>query len=124
VPLALVGETVNATCTGAFCQACAPQADNFAQYSTHATSPSVELELVGANHMSFLDDPACGFTCSACSAGTANNTEVRRLTRRYLTAFVDLVARNDLSAREWLAGSTTTADVADGGLRVRTFNGF
>lgn len=124
VPLVLIGETVNATCSGAFCQACAPSADNFQQYATHSSSPTVELELVGANHMSFIDNPNCGFTCSSCSAGTANDAEVRRLTRRYLTAFVDLVLRNDASARDWLAGSLTMPDVADGGVRLRTLNGF
>jgi dienelactone hydrolase len=124
VPLALVGETVNATCTGAFCQACAPAAENFQQYATHATSPAVEIEIVGANHMSFLDNPNCGVTCSVCPPGTDTPSETRRRTRRYLSAFVDLVLRGDASARAWLAGHFMDEDVADGGVRVRTFNGF
>lgn len=124
VPLALVGETVNATCSGSFCQACAPAADNFQQYATHATSPAVEIEIVGANHMSFLDNPSCGVTCSVCDPGTDDPSETRRRTRRYLTAFVDLVLRGDASARSWLAGPFMDQDVADGGVHERTFNGF
>lgn len=124
VPLALVGETTNATCTGTFCQACAPAAENFAQYANNSTSPTVSLEVVGANHMSFLDNPACGFTCSACSAGTDNPTETRRFTRRSMTAFFDLELRGDTAARDWLAGAALQPQIADGGVRLVLKNGF
>jgi dienelactone hydrolase len=124
VPLATIGETTNATCTGTLCQACAPAADNFHQYALHATSKTVEIEMVGANHMSFLDNPNCATYCSQCPVGTDNPTQTRRLTRRYLTAFTDLVARNDVGAREWLAGAPMQADVLDGGVKEQTLNGF
>ncbi len=124
VPIVTVGETTNATCSGGFCQACAPAAENFQQYTAHALSKTDEVEILGANHMSFLDNPACGLTCSACSAGTDDPAQTRRLTRRYLTAFTDLTLRNDLSAREWLAGAPMQLDVLDGGVKQRSLNGF
>ena len=124
VPLALVGETTNATCAGGFCQACAPAAENFAQYATHATSPTVSLEVMGANHMSFLDNPTCGFTCSACGAGTDDPTATRRFTRRSMTAFFDLELRGDSAARDWLAGAAIQPELADGGVRLTLKNGF
>lgn len=124
VPIALVGETTNATCSGFACQACAPAAENFAQYATNATSPAVSLEVVGANHMSFLDNPACGFTCSVCSAGTDDPTATRRFTRRSMTAFFDLELRGDTAARDWLAGAPLQPQIADGGVRLVLKNGF
>ena len=124
VPLGLVGETTNATCSGSFCQACAPAAENFAQYASHSTSPTVSLEVVGANHMSFLDNPSCGLTCSACSAGTDDVTQTRRFTRRSMTAFFDLELRGDTGARDWLAGSALQPQIADGGVRLVVQNGF
>ncbi len=124
VPLVMEGETTNATCSGLLCQACAPADDNFQQYATHASSPTVEITVTGANHMSFLDDPNCGLTCSVCDKGTDDPNNTRRLTRRYLTAFVDLELRGDTSARDWLAGNAMAADVQSGTVAESTFNGF
>ena len=39
VPLVIVGETVNATCAGVFCKACAPSAENFQQYAHQVPRP-------------------------------------------------------------------------------------
>ena len=41
-----------------------------------------------------------------------------------MTAFFDLELRNDLGARSWLAGAALQPDVADGGVKLLTFNGF
>jgi hypothetical protein len=54
--------------------------------------------------MSFLDNPA--------------------LTRRSMVAFFDLELRGDVGARSWLAGTAIQADVAAGGVKLQTFNGF
>jgi len=124
VPLGLLGETVNATCTGFMCQACAPEEDNFHQYYLHAESPAVEIEVLGANHMSFLDDPDCGATCSACPKGTDNPAVTRRLARRYLTAFFQLVLRDDSAYRTYLAGPGIQADVSAGLVTGESKNGF
>jgi dienelactone hydrolase len=121
VPIVALGETTNSTGSG---QACAPAADNFQQYAQNATAEVDEIEIVGANHMSFLDNPNCGLFCSVCPAGTDDPTESRRLTRRYLTAFTDMVLRNDTGAREWLAGAPMQADVAAGLVIQQVRNGF
>lgn len=124
VPVVLLGETTNATCDGPLCQACAPANDNFEQYFASATTPALEIEVVGANHMSFLDDPECGFTCSACPSGSDNPIETRRLTRRALTAFFELVLMDKADARDWLTGSQMNDDVQAGRVRTAVGNGF
>ncbi|MCC7072358.1 MAG: hypothetical protein IT383_13600 [Deltaproteobacteria bacterium] len=123
VPVALVGETVNATCTGLFCQPCAPEAESFARYYEAAAGPAWQAEVLGANHMSFLDDPACGFTCNACGAGTDDPVQTRRLTRRWLTAFVAHLD-GDACARAWLAGAPMDAEVARGAVLTEQKQGF
>lgn len=124
VPLGLLGETVNATCTGFMCQACAPEEDNFHQYYLYAESPAIEIEVLGANHMSFLDDPDCGMTCSACPKGTDDPTVTRMLTRRYLTAFLELFLRDDSAYRTYLTGPIMQADRAAGLVASESKNGF
>ncbi|MBM4379014.1 MAG: dienelactone hydrolase family protein [Deltaproteobacteria bacterium] len=121
VPLGLIGETTNAT--GGF-QPCAPSGENFQAYASSAVSPTVVQEMVGANHVSFLDNPACGFTCSACAAGTDVPATTRRLSRRAMTAFFDLTLRGDTAARGWLAGTQVQPDVTAGLVVVQVLNGF
>jgi dienelactone hydrolase len=113
VPLGLLGETVNAT-GGTFGQACAPAEDNFQQYYQHAVSPALEIEVLGANHMSFLDNPDCGLTCSMCSAGTDDPAVTRAVTRRYLTAIFEVFVRGDAAYRPYLDGAAIAADVTAG----------
>ncbi|MFH2009919.1 MAG: hypothetical protein ABI333_25210 [bacterium] len=123
IPLGLLGETVNAT-AGTLGQACAPEADNFHQYYLHAVSPALEIEVLGANHMSFLDNPNCGLTCSMCAAGTDDPAVTRRLTRRYLTAFFNVFVRGETDFGVYLKGSPMAADVAAGLVTYQTKNGF
>ncbi|MBK7071244.1 MAG: hypothetical protein IPH44_02975 [Myxococcales bacterium] len=122
-PIAMLGELTNATCSGALCQACAPAADNFHQYYEHATHAAIEIEVMGASHMSFLDDPACGFTCSSCPAGTDDPATSRRLTRRYLTAFLNVTLRGLPAYRSYLIGADMAGDVAAGRVRAAAKNG-
>ena len=87
IPTAFLGETTDAT--GSF-QACAPAASNFTTFYAKANSPSLEVTVLGANHMSFLDDVnQCGFTCSFCNAATAANADVNGLAKAYLVAFYE-----------------------------------
>ena len=124
VPIVVVGETTNSTCSGAFCQSCAPAADNFAQYFDHATSPALELTVANANHMSFLDNPQCGLTCSACTAGSDDTAVTRRITRRAMTAFFQKVLLHNDAADVFLTGSALQVDI-DAGLVTRASkNGF
>ena len=122
VPLGLLGETENARAD--LGQACAPEEDNFHQYYAHATSPAIEIEVLGASHMSFLDDPGCGLVCDACPDGTDDPATTRRLTRRYLTAFFQVFLRGEDAYRAYLTGEPMTADVAAGLVRFETKNGF
>lgn len=122
VPLGLLGETVNAD-GGALGQACAPAADNFAQYYQHATSPALEIEVLGANHMSFLDDPNCGLSCTMCPAGTDDPATTRLVTRRYMTAFFNVFVGADLDYRPYLDGGLIAADVTAGLITTQHKNG-
>jgi dienelactone hydrolase len=87
IPTGFLGETTDAT--GGF-MACAPAADNYTTFYAGAQSPSFSVTVLGANHMSFLDDVAsCGFTCSFCNMATAPNAEVNAMARAYVTAFFE-----------------------------------
>ena len=124
VPAVFMGETTNATCEGFLCQPCAPQPDNFQQYYLHATNPALEIEVVGASHMSFLDNPNCGLTCSVCPAGTDDPATTRLLTRRYMTAFFNVVLRQTDAYRHYLTGAGMNDDIAAGLVQSESKNGF
>ena len=109
VPMVIVGETTNAT--SGFGPACAPVEDNFEQYYAAASSPALKIEVLGASHMSFLDNPNCGFACFACPAGTDDPTNTRRLTQKYLTAFAFMVFGQQDWARDVLVGDAMLSDV-------------
>jgi len=121
VPLGLLGETVNGD-GGSMGQACAPFEDNFQQYYQHASSPALEIEVLGANHMSFLDDPNCGVTCSMCTAGTDDPAVTRLVTRRYLTAFFNVFVANLTAYRSYLVGADIAADVSAGRITTQHKN--
>jgi acetyl esterase/lipase len=121
VPLGLSGETVNATAEG---QACAPEEDNFHQYYLYAVTPAVEIEVLGANHVSFLDNPDCGLVCNACSPGTDDPAVTRRLTQKHMTAFYNLYLYGQTGYRAYLAGGPMDDDAAAGLVLYDTKNGF
>lgn len=123
VPLAVVGETTNAVPGGLSPVACAPAGENFQEYYAAATSPALEVEVLGASHFSFLDDPNCGFACTACPAGTDDPATTLALTHRYLVAFLELVVRGDASYATWLTGAEMAADVAAGLVSSQAKNG-
>jgi predicted dienelactone hydrolase len=122
VPIGLVGETTNAT--GGLGGACAPADDNFEQYFAAATSPAIEIEILGANHMSFLDDPNCGVACFACPAGTDDPAVTRGLTHAAMVAFLELHLRGDEAYRAWLVGAPMQAQADAGLLAFQSANGF
>lgn len=122
VPVAVVGETTNAT--GGFGQACAPADQNFQQYFEYAQSPALEIEVLDASHMSFLDDPNCGVACLACPAGSDDPAMTRRLTHGYLVAFFGLTLRDETGWTPWLTGDPMQADVDAGLVSFETANGF
>ena len=122
VPIGLVGETVNAASSGG--QACAPAEDNFHQYYLYAVSPALEIEVIGANHMSFLDNPDCGLACSVCPAGTDDPAVTRRLTQRTMTAFYLVFLQGRTSYMAYLTGDPMAADEAAGLVLQDSKNGF
>lgn len=107
IPTGFLGETTDAA--GGF-QPCAPAADNFTTFYAGAKSPSFEVTVTGANHMSFLDDVAsCGFICSFCNMATAPNAQVNALAKAYVVAFYERHLRGDLAYDTYLTGAQAQA---------------
>ncbi len=121
VPFVALGETVNG---GEGSTACAPTADNFEQYFEHAQSPALKIEVIGANHMSFLDDPDCGLLCAVCPLGTDNPTVTRALTLKYMTAFFLVTLENHSELYEYLSGTFMQKDIEEGRVLTQAKNGF
>lgn len=122
VPLVLLGETTDAT--GGLGGACAPADNNYEQYFEHADSPALRIDLLGAAHMSFLDNPSCGLPCAACNSGTDDPAQTRLLTRRYMTAFFLVVLQGETSFQSWLTGAEMQTDVGAGWVTTATANGY
>jgi dienelactone hydrolase len=103
IPTAFVGETTDAM--GGF-QPCAPAADNYSTFYAGATSPSLEVTVNGANHMSFLDDVStCGFVCGFCNMASAPNAQVNDLSKAFVTAFYERYLRGDTAYDAYLTGA-------------------
>lgn len=104
IPTGFIGETLDVT--GSFGQACAPQADNFQTFYAGTTAPSLEVEALGANHMSFLDDVAsCGFTCGLCNDPTADNATVNGMSKALVVAFYRRYLKNETGYDAYLTGA-------------------
>jgi len=112
-PVAVLGETVNAR-GSFFSPACAPEADNFAQYYEHAVTPSLEVEIFNANHMQWTDSSGCR-PCNPC--GSADRSIVQEVTRTVTTAWFRLYLLGDASAE---AALNLNDEVAAGLVAVRS----
>jgi len=106
-PMLLLGETTNAV-GGLFGPACAPAADNFQQYYAAATSPALQVEFLGAFHMSFLDNPSC-LSCLLCAAGTDDPAVTRMHTQALLVAFFEAELKGLSWSEPWLQGAELLA---------------
>lgn len=116
-PVAVLGETTNST--GGF-QPCAPAAENYQQYFAAATPPALEITLIEANHMDWVDDTSCGF-CGLCSpAGTLGDDVVKRVTRRATVAWFERHLRGDTRMDEYLTGAAVQPDVSAGILTIQS----
>lgn len=114
IPTAFIGETVDAS--GTF-QACAPASDNFQTFYANATGPSLSVEVLGANHMSFLDDVgSCGFTCSFCNSATTDNATVTALSRAFMVAFYERYLEGQTGYDTYLTGAEAEARYVSTGL--------
>jgi dienelactone hydrolase len=103
VPTGFIGETTDAS--GGL-QPCAPAADNYTTFFATATSPSLEVTALGANHVSFVSDVmACGLTCSFCNAATATNANVNAMAQAFLVAFFERHLRGLTGYDAYLTGA-------------------
>lgn len=87
IPVGFLGETTNGA--GGF-MPCAPSDQNFQRFYESATMSAwaAEWDFAGADHMDFVPDTSsCGFTCSACTAGTADVATVLAGTYTLTVAF-------------------------------------
>lgn len=110
VPAGFIGETVSAA--GGF-MPCAPAAQNFTQFYGAATAApfAFQWDMTGADHMDFLDNPAtCGFTCSVCADGPADDATIVANTRTLATAFF----RRHLRAEAAMDATLTGASIPTG----------
>lgn len=102
IPMAFLGETLDAT--GTF-QACAPKADNFETFFAKASPPSLRVTLQGANHMSFIDDPtSCGTVCGFCNPATMPQVQALEISRAYLVSFLSRHLLGHVGYDSWLSG--------------------
>lgn len=114
VPLGFLGETLDAS--GGF-MPCAPEANNFSTFFAAASAPALAVTVLGANHMSFLDDVAsCGFTCNFCQMPTLDNATVNRLARAYVVAFYGLHLKGVAGYETFLTGDAAQTRYVGPGL--------
>lgn len=121
IPIVALGQTLDGDVADAL--SCAPAGNRFSDYYEAAVGPAVMIEMVGADHVSFLD--ACDEFCSLfCRPGTDDPAVTLALTRKYLAAFFrDHLAGEDC-LRDWLIGDAMNADVAAGLVRTEWKNGY
>ncbi|MEM6789928.1 MAG: hypothetical protein AAF928_12905 [Myxococcota bacterium] len=116
IPTGFIGETTDAT--GGF-QSCAPAAENFETFYAGTSSPSLSVEVLGANHVSFVDDlQTCGLACSFCNPATAMQEDVRRLSRAMMVAFFERHLRGDTRYDAFLDGAEAQSRYVNSGLAV------
>jgi len=111
IPLGFVGETLDGE--GGL-MPCAPAADNFLTYYKNASSPALAVTVLGANHMSFVDDVAgCGLICGFCKMPTLSNKVVNDLSRAYVVAFYSRWLKDIPGYDTYLTGAEAKARYVD-----------
>jgi hypothetical protein len=107
IPTGFLGETTDAM--GGF-MPCAPAASNYTTFYANTNPPSLEVTVLGANHVSFVDDPAtCGLACSFCQMATAPQMQVHDMALAYVTAFYERHLRGDAAYDTYLTGAAAEA---------------
>jgi hypothetical protein len=114
VPMGYFGAT-QSHCTASTLGAtpCAPTGLDAAAFyaGTATTIPKYLWTVWDFGHMQFLDNPSCGFTCSACSAGKSPIDPRKVAVRATSVAFLERYLRADLTAQSWLDGVKRDANV-------------
>jgi len=114
IPTGFLGETLDET--GQFGQACAPKDQNYTTFFAPAPSPSFAVTVTGAGHMSFIDNPDCGFACFACKTASADHAKVIGLARAYVVAFYERHLRGVAGYDTYLTGAEAKLRYVDSGL--------
>ncbi len=93
--------------------ACAPTGLDAAAFfaGTPATTPKYLWTVWDFGHMQFLDNPNCGFTCSACAAGKSALDPRKVAIKSTAVAFLERYVRGDASAQSYLDGAKRDANV-------------
>jgi pimeloyl-ACP methyl ester carboxylesterase len=109
IPTGFLGETTDSS-GGEFGMPCAPAADNYTTFYAQTNSPSLEVTVTGAQHMSFVDSiTTCGTVCSFCTAGTASNAQVTGIAYAYVAAFYERYLRGNTGYDAYLTGAQAQA---------------
>jgi pimeloyl-ACP methyl ester carboxylesterase len=110
----IIGELTNGESSNPFAPACAPLANNFQTLYSGLSNASwiVEWELIGADHMDFLDECPEGIfsPCALCEEGTMDPARVRELSAQFASDFFGLHLLG-LTDREASLTSSPGADV-------------
>ncbi len=109
IPTGVLGELWDAT-NGFLGQDCAPAGANFVTFYSDMNSPSFEVTVNGAEHMSFLDDmSSCGVACTAAQCSdppdAASNAEVVGMAHAYIAAFYERWLRGNKGYDTYLTGA-------------------
>jgi dienelactone hydrolase len=115
IPSAFLGETLDSQASG-LSQACAPAADNYQKFYAAAQSPSLEVTVAGANHMSFVADLSNCLACGFCKPATADHNAVLALSLSYAAAFFERRLRGNGAYDEFLTGAKAQERYVDTGL--------
>ena len=110
VPVGFMGETTNGS--GGF-MPCAPLDQNFQTFyeATGSAAWAAEWDFTGADHMDFVHDTSsCGFTCTACPDGSADEGAVLAGMSTLAVAFMRQHLMGE-AMEEWLTGGRVPSGV-------------
>jgi len=113
IPVGYLGETTNAM-GGLGGMACAPMDQNYMTFYEGSTMApwAAEWTFEGADHMDFVSDTmGCGFTCSACTDGTADEADVLAGTYTLAVAFFERHLRGRTDVDAYLTGAMVPSGV-------------
>ena len=99
IPIVLMGETTNSE-GGLFTPACAPADIRTVLSACHWACPVIDV--LAANHMSFLDNPSC-LHVSPAPSGIDDPAQTKRLTQGFAISFFESVLQgSEVMKTQWL----------------------
>lgn len=117
IPSAFLGETTDDGSGGGL-QPCAPAADNYQKFYASAPSPSLQVTVSGANHMSFVADLNSCLACGFCKNATADHQAVLDLAYSYTVSFFERRLRAIEQYDDYLTGATAQTRYVSTGLAL------